>query len=518
MIATPTLQSVPRAAAAVVSASSPADSNAPASGARSADPGSFGAMLLRSTAPIAGVATALPTQPDSTNPTGTDIAEPTVANPSAYRFATTLVSSARAEPLAPVGSAPPTPGNAVPLPGTVPPSLFAKPATASATPAQRDAGKAASAPTDDAKLAEPSAVLLPDAGPLPFANPAFLLVPPASPLPRIGPAPSAAPALLANSPGPGAAGAGPGAAPAIPAQVSAPAADRATPIEAAPIQAPASAAGAFDHAVLAPLSRLAADAPSPADAVAVRIALPASAVAAAPSALPTPVMRQAFQRAAVEVSSPAEHQPAQPGDALPTAAAINPSAPAIAPVTAAQPHPSDSLAPTTGAVPAPDRVDFAALVDTITRAREQAAPQSLAAPVAVSLAHADFGPVALRFRHDGDALAVTMASADPGFAPAVAAATAADAGARVGQQQQADAQPRQHQPGSTPQQSSASPSGSANQGFAQAGQSETGQGQPDQRQPDQRQPGQNRSGGPVPTPRSVSRATDPGESDRDIFA
>ena len=44
--------------------------------------------------------------------------------------------------------------------------------------------------------------------------------------------------------------------------------------------------------------------------------------------------------------------------------------------------------------------------------------------VAVSLAHADFGRVSLRFRDDGDALSVSMSSADPGFARAVHAAPA----------------------------------------------------------------------------------------------
>jgi Meckel syndrome type 1 protein len=136
----------------------------------------------------------------------------------------------------------------------------------------------------------------------------------------------------------------------------------------------------------------------------------------------------------------------------------------------------------------------------------------MTAPVAVSLAHAEFGPIALRFRHEGDALAVTMASADPGFAPAISAA-AADANTAAGQRQQADTQARQHQPGTNPPQSSGSLGGPASQGSGQAGAGHGGQGQADQHQADQRQPGQNR-----PTPRPALRAAIRDGSDPDIFA
>ncbi|WP_157083277.1 hypothetical protein [Novosphingobium lentum] len=74
----------------------------------------------------------------------------------------------------------------------------------------------------------------------------------------------------------------------------------------------------------------------------------------------------------------------------------------------------------TASVPSAARpVDFATLVDAIDRARAHAAPHS----VSVSLAHAEFGAVSLRFRHDDDGLSVAMASADPGFARAVAASS-----------------------------------------------------------------------------------------------
>lgn len=70
----------------------------------------------------------------------------------------------------------------------------------------------------------------------------------------------------------------------------------------------------------------------------------------------------------------------------------------------------------------------AALVDAVARAREGATPGAVAA----TLAHGTFGRVSLEFRQNDDGLSVTMASSDPGFAPAVLAATRTDAGANTG--------------------------------------------------------------------------------------
>jgi hypothetical protein len=61
--------------------------------------------------------------------------------------------------------------------------------------------------------------------------------------------------------------------------------------------------------------------------------------------------------------------------------------------------------------------DFSALIDRLVAAREAAGPQA----VAVSLAHAEFGQVHLRFRQDEAGLSVAMASADPAFARAASA-------------------------------------------------------------------------------------------------
>lgn len=216
---------------------------------------------------------------------------------------------------------------------------------------------------------------------------------------------------------------------------------------------------------------------------------------------PSPTARP---RITVEEPQRAVRTVVQTPDAQPASVVIAPAVPVVPSTSASQPLRAEAAAPT--------RVDFATLVDTIARAREQAAPQSPTVPVAVSLAHADFGPVALRFRHDGDALAVTMSSADPGFVPAVAAASVADAGARSGQQQQqpADAQPRQHY-GS--QQPSPGQSGSYGQSFAQAGQGQTGQNQPDPRQQNQARPG-----APAPAPRSGAGTADHSAPEPDIFA
>ncbi|MBB4611831.1 hypothetical protein [Novosphingobium taihuense] len=113
--------------------------------------------------------------------------------------------------------------------------------------------------------------------------------------------------------------------------------------------------------------------------------------------------------------------------------------------------------------PAPERIDFATLVDTLARAREDASPRTVHA----SVAHAEFGRVSLRFDRDEDnALSVAMSSADPDFARAVSAAADASpasnesaaqaprqqaaADARTsqgeGQRQQPQSQPAQQRP------------------------------------------------------------------------
>lgn len=78
-------------------------------------------------------------------------------------------------------------------------------------------------------------------------------------------------------------------------------------------------------------------------------------------------------------------------------------------------------AATAKAEPRAERVDFATLVETLNRAREDASPNTLR----VSLAHADFGRVSMRFDQNDKGMQVSMSSADPGFARAVAASNEA---------------------------------------------------------------------------------------------
>lgn len=68
-----------------------------------------------------------------------------------------------------------------------------------------------------------------------------------------------------------------------------------------------------------------------------------------------------------------------------------------------------------------ERIDFATLVDTLNRAREEASPNT----VRVAVAHPDFGRVSMRFEQDDNGLSVAMSSADPGFARAVSASNEA---------------------------------------------------------------------------------------------
>ncbi len=108
-------------------------------------------------------------------------------------------------------------------------------------------------------------------------------------------------------------------------------------------------------------------------------------------------------------------------------------------VRAADAAPSQGAAPASRAEPRAERVDFATLVETLNRAREDASPNT----VRVSLAHADFGRVSMRFDRDDAGMSVSMSSADPGFARAVAASneaasTATSSDTPRGQSQQAN--------------------------------------------------------------------------------
>ena len=89
-----------------------------------------------------------------------------------------------------------------------------------------------------------------------------------------------------------------------------------------------------------------------------------------------------------------------------------PLVPATTPTTQTPPQVAPQAAPL-------DRPqDFTALLDRLVAARDAAAPQR----VSITLPHAEFGPVHLRFRQEDGALAVSMTSADPEFARAAALA------------------------------------------------------------------------------------------------
>lgn len=105
------------------------------------------------------------------------------------------------------------------------------------------------------------------------------------------------------------------------------------------------------------------------------------------------------------------------GAALPvpeTAGALGQAQQSLAPAT--------TPAATASAAPAPQPISFDQLVDSIARARDGLEP---AGPVSVAMHHAEFGRISLRIEGDAAGLSVAMASPDPTFAPAVAAAHAA---------------------------------------------------------------------------------------------
>jgi hypothetical protein len=156
------------------------------------------------------------------------------------------------------------------------------------------------------------------------------------------------------------------------------------------------------------------------------------------------------QQPALDPAMAAEHASDRPILAADLGAGVARSAPAMAPSHAASP----STAPH----------DFAALVDRLVEARQALAP----AAVTAAVAHSDFGRVTLNFRSEGDSLAVSMASADPAFAPAVqAAAQSFGMGANLSDNA-AGSQPRNDQSsGSSGQQSVTSQGSGQPQGQAQ---------------------------------------------------
>ncbi|QSR16585.1 hypothetical protein [Novosphingobium sp. KA1] len=102
--------------------------------------------------------------------------------------------------------------------------------------------------------------------------------------------------------------------------------------------------------------------------------------------------------------------------------------------------------------------DFATLVSKLGEAREAASPHL----VRTAITHGEFGPISLQFRHEGGALSVTMANADPAFASAVQTGLAATLAAGAGNGALADG--------------SGNGSGEARQAWQQASASHSGPG------------------------------------------
>ena len=112
--------------------------------------------------------------------------------------------------------------------------------------------------------------------------------------------------------------------------------------------------------------------------------------------------------------------------ALASAAPVSHIVEASAPRPVVAPAPSLSIAQPSHAE-APQ--DFATLVARLAEAREAASPQL----VRTAIAHSEFGQISLQFRHEDNALSVTMTNSDPGFVGAVqAAANASLAGGNNG--------------------------------------------------------------------------------------
>lgn len=114
--------------------------------------------------------------------------------------------------------------------------------------------------------------------------------------------------------------------------------------------------------------------------------------------------------AETEAPLPSAKQAALPDTAGALALAQTYSAPAIA------------GSPDTPTASGPQPLSFDQLVDSIARARDGV---DQGGPVAVALRHGEFGRISLRIESDAAGLSVAMASSDPAFAPAVAAAHAA---------------------------------------------------------------------------------------------
>jgi hypothetical protein len=123
----------------------------------------------------------------------------------------------------------------------------------------------------------------------------------------------------------------------------------------------------------------------------------------------------------VENGLAASKTPAQASSAQIAADLAASALPQTQPVTG----PANAEAAAPAAAQTAEGIGFDALVDSIARARDGATSES----TSIAMRHTEFGRVSLRFQAEADGLSVAMTSADPTFAPAVAAARAAEAAA-----------------------------------------------------------------------------------------
>lgn len=251
--------------------------------------------------------------------------------------------------------------------------------------------------------------VLPDPDALPKGEPgnvAPIMIDPVSaqPLPAVPAQPlSVAPVLIAVQPVPAA----PPSEPDQP-EAEAPLRPSSAPQPAAAASAHAAPQAAFLRQVF-PAARRGPEQGAP---LAPQAAQPATPQ---PAAVPS----QPIAKVRIEVAPAVPVMRALPKEEVRPAPSALPAELPATPVTTSAPMATTALAPLTHQpMPLADRPqDFSALIDRLVAAREAAGPQA----VAVSVAHADFGQVHLRFRQDEAGLSVAMASADPAFARAASA-------------------------------------------------------------------------------------------------
>ncbi|MFY7838288.1 MAG: hypothetical protein ACOVQ0_18605 [Novosphingobium sp.] len=227
-----------------------------------------------------------------------------------------------------------------------------------------------------------------------------------------------------------------------------PVATPASPATPAPGTAPATPAtvaaaiASTAQIELAPTSR------TTATPVTARVASPSAAEQAAPAApavAPATTLAATLQTADTAPATPNATPVTSDASIAPESSEVSPRKQAASAPEAAKLQLAEALTPSTVFTEAPvqadnqpvsgaarsetkaERIDFATLVDTLARAREEASPRT----VNVAVTNTDFGRVSLRFDRNDNGMAVAMSSADPGFARAVsasadAAATSAD--------------------------------------------------------------------------------------------